>query len=136
MTAAILQAYGLREIGTVHIQENRFTMSFVDERALKEERCIYAFLVDEEIVRVGSSKARLSRRMSAWQRDVSAALDGRRSPTPLAEAEQWRQLLAVGEGRIFSRRGTMVNTPIGLVSAYLAEEAALIDRHSPVLCRR
>lgn len=136
MTEAILERYGLREIGTIAINQNQFLVSISDEAAVQQERSIYAFLVEDEIVRIGSSKAKLRVRLGEWRRGVSAALQGRKSSTPAKEVQGWRDALEGKVGRIYARAGTTITTPVGEISAYIAEEIALIERHKPKFCRR
>lgn len=131
-----LLSYGLTRIGTLKIVDDEFSIHISDEKLVNAGQCIYAFLVDDEIVRIGSSKAPLRTRLRAWQRDVSKALKGRKSPTPQSECEGWKEVLANKAGEVFARRGSFVQTPVGEINAYLAEEAALINRHRPRFCRR
>ncbi|MEL7446924.1 MAG: hypothetical protein AAGK02_14130, partial [Pseudomonadota bacterium] len=97
---------------------------------------IYAFLIGDEIVRIGSSKAPLRARFRAWQNDVSRALAGDKSPTPFEQAVGFRSLLADNPGAVFARPGTMVWSSIGEFNAYLAEEKTLIERHQPRFSKR
>lgn len=69
-----LLSYGLTRIGSCEIVDDEFRIQVSDEKLVNAEQCIYAFLVDDEIVRIGSSKAPLRTRLKAWQRDVSKAL--------------------------------------------------------------
>lgn len=132
----VLTSYGLRRFAQVSIEDDRFTIAVEKADIGENEKSVYAFVVDDEIVRIGSSKARLSSRMNVWQRDVSLALQGLRSSTPLSEAEAWRDLLRDGRvGTVYARRGTTVTTPVGTFCAYLDEESLLIGRHQPRLNR-
>jgi len=136
MSTQTLLSYGMKHIGTIRIDGDDFRFIFHDPKMLLLDGCIYAYVVGEEIVRIGSCKSTLNVRMQSWQRDVSKALRGSKSPTPQEEAATWRELLADHEGQIYARQGTIVETPVGRISVYLAEEAALIARHKPRLCRR
>ena len=132
----VLTSYGLRRFAQVSIEDDRFTIAVEKADIGENEKSVYAFVVDDEIVRIGSSKARLSSRMKVWQRDVSLALQGLRSSTPPSEAEAWRDLLRDGRvGTVYARRGTTVTTPVGTFCAYLDEESLLIGRHQPRLNR-
>lgn len=135
MTDALL-SYGLKPIGSLELVDSEFRIQIDDDDAVHEEKCIYAFLVNDEIVRIGSSKAALKTRFRAWQRDVSNALQGRKSPTPQAECEGWREVLHGTRGIVFARQGSLAQTSVGEINVYLAEEAALIERHRPRFCRR
>lgn len=131
MTKAKLEGYGFNPLGRVRIEANNFLIEITDADLASETMCLYAFLVNDEIVRIGSSKAPLRSRMGSWRRDVSGALAGRRTSTTPAEAEQWRSLLEGCEGAIFARRGTEVTTQVGTFNAYMAEESYLIGLHRP-----
>jgi hypothetical protein len=136
MSEKAIKSYGMKPVARFRIAGNSFQIDITDPALALKERCIYAFLVEDEIFRVGSSKAKLAIRLGAWRRDVSAALQGRRSPTPQKEADGWREALSSDEGTIFARPGALVKTPIGEISAYLDEECVLIARHRPRFCRR
>jgi hypothetical protein len=49
-----------------------------DAAAIEPNGCIYAFVVNDEIVRIGSSAAPLKKRLAAWRRDVSTSRAGKR----------------------------------------------------------
>lgn len=132
----VLRSYGLRPFASVSVVENRFVIVIEDADLGANEKSIYAFAVEDEIVRIGSSKGRLGHRMRTWERDVSRALQGLPSSTPAWEAEAWRELLGRGRvGIIYARQGTTVTTPVGTFCAYLDEESLLIGRHLPRLNR-
>lgn len=133
---AILRSYGLRPFARVVILDERFVIAIDDAEMAANEKAIYAFVVANQIVRIGSSKGYLRNRMRTWERDVSRALQLRPSSTPRWEAEAWREILGQdGIGIIYARPGTTVTTPIGTFSAYLDEESLLIGRHLPRLNR-
>ncbi len=136
MSSEILGRYGLVPVATVRIVDGHFKIEISDSDMLERDRCIYAFLVGNEIVRIGSSKAPLKVRLKAWERDVTNALQRRKSPTPTKEADQWDAMLKQhGSGMIFARPGTVVKTPVGEISTYLDEESVLIGKHKPRLNR-
>ncbi len=126
----------LRHIGTVSLYDDSFRINLHDASLLSAVECVYAFTVEDEVVRVGSSKAPLGKRFKAWERDVSRALNGLPSPTSQLEADGWRARLSVSAGKVYARPGTLVCTPVGTFRAYLDEERALIQELRPVFCRR
>ena len=131
MSKAKLDAYGFAPLGKVRVDGDDFIIEITDPELANQTMCLYAFLVGDEIVRIGSSKAPLASRMRSWQRDVSGALAGRRTSTPASEAAGWRSLLTGAEGAIYARRGTEVTTQVGSFNAYMAEESYLIGLHRP-----
>jgi hypothetical protein len=134
LSSDILASYGLVPIGSVRITGGQFRIEITNLEMFNLGRCVFAFLVGNEIVRIGSSKAPLRRRFSEWQRHVTNRLQGRKSPTPPAEAAVWDAILRQhGSGIVFARPGTIVTTPIGEFSAYLDEESVLLGRHRPRL---
>jgi len=136
VTAAKLSEYGLVPVATVRIVDRRFTIEITNHEIVQLEKCIYAFLIGDTIVRIGSSKAPLRGRLKSWERDITNALNGRKSPSPDWEAKAWNEALTLhGSGLIFARQGTVVTTPIGTFPAYLDEESVLIGRHLPRLNR-
>lgn len=130
-----LTSYGLKRCATFKIVDNQFSISVEDAGVVAFEKVIYAFVIDNEIVRIGSSKGVFRARLNAWQRDVSRALNGERSPTPDWEAQEWKGRLGDSYGLIYARQGTEVTTTIGTFRAYLDEESVLIGRHLPPLNR-
>jgi hypothetical protein len=135
VSADDLLRYGLRPIASVHIRDDRFTIDVTDQSALDLERCIYAFVVGDEVLRIGSSKGRLKTRLRAWQNDVSNALCGKSYRTPQAEAAVWRQSLEKHKtGQLYARAGTVAVTPVGELNLYMVEESVLIGRHQPRCC--
>jgi hypothetical protein len=134
MSAELLASYGMRQVGIVAIIDDRFVIDLADPATADLTCCIYAFLIGTEILRIGSSKAPLGSRFRAWQRDVTAALQGIAWRTPASEAEGWRTRLPPSAvGTLWAREGTMIDTPIGKINAYLSEESALIGWHLPAL---
>jgi hypothetical protein len=132
----VLSAYGMRQVARFFLRDDAFIIEIVDCAAVEMPASIYAFVIHGEIVRVGSSNAPLSDRLNRWQRDVTAAMRGRKSSTPAYEAAEWkRRLEGSGEGLVFSRQAHEVSTPVGRFRALLDEERTLIERHLPPMNR-
>ena len=130
-----LTQYGLQMVGTVTLENGRFAIKISNLLAQNFERCIYAYVVGDEILRFGSSKKKLGGRIRAWQSDVSKAFAGDYSRTPQREADIWRDMLIKHQlGYLYAREGTRVVTPVGEFNLYQYEERALIDRHQPRCC--
>jgi hypothetical protein len=89
MHKELLAGYGFKLIARVWIEDDKFRIDVTDTEAEKLSYSVYAFVIDGEIVRIGSSAAQLKRRLAAWRRDISVALAGGKSAAPLTEAEQW-----------------------------------------------
>ena len=135
----ILTGYGMQEIATVTLPcRNRFLVEINQANASAWTYSIYAFLIGDEICRIGSSKGLLGNRLRNWSRDLTARLQDMESPSKMAttavEATKWRARLEEHQsGWVFARPGTQVQTPVGVISAYLDEESVLIGRHRPAL---
>jgi hypothetical protein len=135
MTTEKLKEYGFKHIALVQIVADCFKIEILDEDVGLLERCVYAFVVGNEIVRVGSSKAPLRKRLREWERDVTNALMGNNSRTPPDEANGWKDALSKHKvGSVFARQGTVVTTPVGTFNSYLDEESILIGRYRPRFC--
>ena len=135
MSEQKLRTYALRPIGTARIRDDNFKIEIIDTDISATPFCIYAFLVDDEVVRVGSTQHPLRIRMRQWERDVSRAMKGQKSPTRAEEVVIWRELLPDGKyAHIFARPGTCAHTPVGLLNCYRIEEEALIREFQPRLC--
>jgi hypothetical protein len=136
MTEATLSEYGLVPVARVRIVDQTFVIEITNQEIAQLPKCIYAFLVGGTIVRIGSSKAILRTRFKSWERDLTNALNGRKSRTADWEAKAWNEELGRhGGGVIFARQGTEVSTRIGKFHAYLDEESTLIGIHLPRLNR-
>jgi len=128
--------YGLKRVASVLLKEEKFVIEVEDETAVKLEKTVYAFVINGEFVRIGSSKAPLIKRLRSWERDVTRRLQGKESSTPDWEANEWRSRLEkYKEGVVYARQGTEITTPVGTFPVYLDEESILIGRHLPPLNR-
>ena len=98
-------------------------------------RYVYAHVVDDEVIRIGSGQ-HLPSRFDQYQRDVTAGITGemqrrielrgrKMSETHLAEMRGWKEIMAAYDyGTIYAKPGT------------LAEEDTLLRKHPPRLtCR-
>ena len=122
----MLAEYGLVPVARVRIADRKLIIEITDHETVKLDKCIYAFLIGDEVARVGSSKAPLGSRLKDYQRDITKALNGGRYRE---EAPLWNEKLTrAGSGTIFARQGTLVTTPVGEFRTYLDEESVLIGR--------
>jgi hypothetical protein len=129
MTTAELTKYGLVPVARVHIAERKLEIFIIDQETVKLQRCIYAFLIGGKVVRIGSSKAPLEKRLRNYELHITHALKGEKSPTPADEKKLWGKLLPAGiSGTIYARQGTEVTTPLGKFHAYMDEESLLIGK--------
>ena len=128
MNAAKLTKYGLVPVARVRIVDQNLIIDITDQKTVELEMCIYAFLIEGKVYRIGSSKAPLENRLKDYKRDITNALNGRKSPAPPEEAEKWKKILPAGRsGVIYARRGSIVKTPLGKFRAYMDEESLLIE---------
>ena len=128
MTAAELTKYGLVPVAHVRIVDQNLIIDITDQKTVELEMCIYAFLIEGKVYRIGSSKAPLENRLKDYKRDITNALNGRKSPAPPEEAEKWKKRLPAGRsGVIYARQGWSVTTPIKTFPAYMDEESLLIE---------
>jgi hypothetical protein len=130
----ILEQMKFKVIGAFYIEDNSFIVD-CDEKYLQLEQMIYIHTIDGEIVRIGSSKNKLKSRMRSWERDVTKALNGLKSSTPLWESEKWREILNNKKGVLYGRQGTTIKTPAGEFNSYLSEESFLIGKFTPKMNR-
>jgi hypothetical protein len=137
MSGTKLQSYGLMLIGRIELPDDvTFSITTTLREAETWQKSTYAFVVGGEIKRIGSSKGRLRDRFASWNRDVTNALNGKKSSTPEWEAIAWRDCLQTNHGgEVYARVATRVTTPIGTFETYMDEESVLINRHKPPLNR-
>ena len=62
----ILEEYKFKKIGSFYIDKNNFIVDY-DEQFGEMDQCIYIHVIDNKIVRVGSSKNKLKSRMKSTQ---------------------------------------------------------------------
>ncbi len=101
MSTSELINIGFSKFGEFLIKENEFIIDIHDHSLKELNKCVYAFTRGEEILRIGSSKSPLKKRMNASQRAVSRALQLKKSHTSLSEAEKWREKLSKDVGVIY-----------------------------------
>lgn len=130
----ILEEMKFQKIGLFFIKEKKFIIK-CDDEFLDLEKMIYIHTINDEIIRIGSSKNKLKNRMKSWERDVSKSLNGEKSSTPFWESEIWNKLLNEKIGVLFGRPGTVVKTPVGEFNSYLSEESFLIGKFLPKMNR-
>tara|TARA_B100001013_G_C24446347_1_gene377759 strand:+ start:288 stop:713 length:426 start_codon:yes stop_codon:yes gene_type:complete len=131
----IITKYKMSLGANVSMEGNDFKVEVLEEfRDI--EKCIYMFVVGKEIVRIGNSKAKFYQRMRAYELHISKSLEGRKSPTPLWEAKDWKERMDKHKkGFVYVREGWKVETPIGEFNSYMSEESELIGKHLPPLNR-
>ena len=88
----VLTKMGFYKVGTFYIKDQKFVIDLEKTYSSLQE-VIYVHTIDDEIIRVGSSKNILKSRMKSWERDVSKSLKGQKSSTPLWEGEIWNKIL-------------------------------------------
>jgi hypothetical protein len=118
--------------------DDSFEISGLPPEEASWTQSIYAFVINDEIVRIGSSKEPLRIRMRRWSNDVSAAFRLKYGSTKQNEPDLWSEELAKhGEGTIWARQGTQFRSPITyeMLSGYQDEESYLIAKHQPRLNR-
>ena len=117
--------HGLEPVATWEVKGDQL---FIDGGTVLE-KAVYVWLAEDgEVMRVGASKRPLNARLREYVRDVSNALQGDYRRTSEASAQLWRRK---ARGKIIAREGTVVETPVGPVNVYLAEELALIEKYDP-----
>lgn len=135
---ATLTAYGFRQTSAFRRRGDIFQNDALPDDVAAWTHSIYAFVINDEIMRIGSSQGTLKARMKGWSDDVSAAFKGHYRPTTAEEASLWAdELLTHGEGTIWARQGSLFRSTIAdfAISGFREEEYHLIRKHSPRLNR-
>ena len=123
-----------QKIGKFFIENNKYIIEY-DERYSSLEKMIYIHVIDNQILRVGSSKNKFKSRMERWEKDVTKLLNIKITDTSFNEGDEWNNLLKNKIGILYGRQGTVRKTPIGEINIYLSEESNLIGRHQPIMCK-
>lgn len=126
---------GFIPVASFRVEKRQYIIEMTDEECLDWTESIYIHTIDDEIVRVGSSKNKLKIRFRGWERGVTKALEYKASSTPLWEATEWEKMLKDKSGILYAKRGDMVQTSVGKINTYLSEESYLIGKHLPKMNR-
>ena len=130
----VLTEMDFYKVGTFYIKDQNFVVD-LEKKYFSLQNVIYIHTIEDEIIRVGSSKNKLKSRMLSWERDVSKSLKGQKSSTPLWEGEIWNKILKNKVGTFYAREGTTIITPCGKMNSYLTEESYLIGKFLPKMNR-
>ena len=123
-----------QKIGKFFIKNNKYIIEY-DKKYSSLEKMIYIHVIDNQILRVGSSKNKFKDRMERWEKDVTKLLQNKKSDTPINEGDEWNNLLKNKVGILYGRQGTEIKTPVGKINIYLSEESYLIGKHQPIMCK-
>ncbi|RAS16093.1 hypothetical protein [Ensifer adhaerens] len=117
--------------------ERSISVDLIESPAVMWAEVNYAWLSPAaDIIRIGTSKQPIGRRLAAYAKDINKRLQFDKGATPLWEAEAWLQKLReFGHLAAFVHLPDMVETVAGPVRPYLDIERALIAKHRPVLNR-
>jgi hypothetical protein len=138
--SALAKSYGMVPICEFGIATDGTCSLVVRDADVADQSCgLYIWLIEDEIVRIGSSKAPLIDRMKSHSRWIELRLTGQcrvSDPKKLArqteDARRWQQALSGGKrATAWARQGTMVESPVGYINTYLAEENVLLERYKP-----
>jgi hypothetical protein len=134
--AELLHRYSMPEVGRFFLRNERFTIELYQPASGVMAEAIYAFVINDEIMRIGTAEESLNKRLKNWEQSVTGALRGGETQTPNCEAREWKRCLdAFGHGLIFARPADEVTTRVGTFRAMLDEERFLIDLFKPPMNR-
>jgi hypothetical protein len=135
-----LEAYGMAKFGELRLAGNTLAVSFTDDRMAEVARGIYAWVIDRKIVRIGSSRAPLRNRTNDHAKWIERRLcglakisDPKKLQGQLQDALRWKTAMETcgSYAEVWGRQGTVVDSPLGPINIYLAEENFLLERHRP-----
>ena len=117
------------------IKKKQYIIEMTHDECLDWEKSIYIHTIDDQIMRIGSSKNKLKIRFRSWERGVTRTLQFKNSSTPLWEAMEWEKLLKNKKGVLYAKKGDVLQTSVGEISTYLSEESYLIGKYLPKMNR-
>ena len=117
------------------VKKKQYIIETTHNECLDWEKSIYIHTIDDQIMRIGSSKNKLKIRFRSWERDVTKTLQFKNSSTPLWEAMEWERLLENKKGVLYAKKGDVLQTSVGEISTYLSEESYLIGKYLPKMNR-
>ena len=140
---ATLEEYRMEKFAEMRFSDELESLIEFTNDSIAQTPCgVYVWVIEGEIVRIGSSKEKLRSRIRGAGRWLQHRLQGTaktkdeiRRQKELADALRWKKrLYKTGRhAEVWGRGGTIVRTPIGEINTYLAEENALLQRHKPAL---
>ncbi len=144
--AATAKLFGFVEFATLSLRaDGLLDMTITCPETASTDRALYFWAINDEIMRVGSSKSTLLSRTKQTVGWLNGFLNGtarRKSAEQrakqLADAKNWQRFIGSSPTKTaicFGRRGSMVQTPMGKINSYLSEENWLIERLQPPLNR-
>tara|TARA_B100001093_G_scaffold88967_2_gene80973 strand:- start:2318 stop:2731 length:414 start_codon:yes stop_codon:yes gene_type:complete len=126
---------GFIPVASFTVEKKQYIIEMTHNECLDWEKSIYIHTIDEQIIRIGSSKNKLKIRFRSWERGVTKALEFKASSTPMWEAMEWERLLENKKGILYAKKGDVLQTSVGEISTYLSEESYLIGKYLPKLNR-
>jgi len=126
---------GFIPVASFRVEKKQYIIEMTNHECLDWVESIYVHTINNEIVRVGSSKNKLKTRFRGWERGVTTALEHAKSSTPLWEAMEWEKMLKDTRGILYAKRGDIVQTSVGKINTYLSEESFLIGKYLPKMNR-
>lgn len=107
-----------------------------DNTAADLEEAVYVWVsLGAEVLRVGTSKGPVRKRLRQYPGYINKALDGGKSQTPLWEADLWLEYLQCGELHALVHQPPTIDTVAGPVRPYLDIERTLLASVRPALNR-
>lgn len=138
-----ISAYGMVRFAEFRLDDDlSAVLTITDSETAARAGAIYAWLIDEKIVRLGSCQSTLDRRMRDAAKWLQSRLRGTvrttnevRRRRELVDAQRWKIRLHRTQkfAEVWGRQGTMVPTPLGEINAYLSEENWLLKTLKPPL---
>jgi hypothetical protein len=108
----------------------------IDEVAGTLTEAVYVWLGPEDaIIRIGTSKQPVARRMLQYPKHINSTLAGLPSPTPPEEAENWVRLVKASPIRALVHQPPLVQTVCGPIRPYLDIERTLLSSFKTQLNR-
>ena len=126
---------GFIPVASFTVEKKQYIIEITHTECLDWEKSIYIHTIDDQIMRIGSSKNKLKIRFRSWERGVTKALEFKASSTPMWEAMEWERLLENKKGILYAKKGDVLQTSVGEISTYLSEESYLIGKYLPKLNR-
>ncbi len=127
----------MQPVAVMTFKDNRAYVKITNAALGDMTEVVYVWTTPEgEWLRVGTSRAPLKKRLQNYASHISRALEGKNSPTPLSEAQDWRKLIKKHKQLIaLAHQPPYTNTIAGKVRPYLDIERVLISEKRPPLNR-
>lgn len=127
----------MEQVAVMTFEDGLIKVAITNEILADAKETVYVWTdTKDQWLRVGTSAAPLRKRLLSYMGYINKSLAGKKSATPLWEAESWKKLL-LENGHLIALafQPPLISTYVGELRPYLDIERVLIRERKPSLNR-